>query len=242
MERVGEGWVSAVAVAGASGGGTISHNVLGLTVPGVPPSPAAHPLCTHHRQVDSLAWVSDSALLVSSRLLVGGGDGGGIEDTIAPLCMLTWEWQGIQPAQGTLKLSGSILLCGCTCFLENTKYKLPQSCLMPDSPVCRLPSAEFFALSAIAADATELQPGPWLRTVTLAQVRCLLPSMPPAAVLRALTVPLTPPACLLPVCGCLCVCAVGRDRAEPPQVVGRPHQARSPPAAQRDPRGCGVPR
>ena len=59
-------------------------------------------LSLHHRQVDSLAWVRDGALLVASRLLVGGGG----EDTIAPLCMLTWEWQGVQPAQGTLKLSG----------------------------------------------------------------------------------------------------------------------------------------
>jgi hypothetical protein len=39
-----------------------------------------------------MSWVEPAALLVSSRLLVGG-----FEDAYAPLCMLTWQGEAPQP-------------------------------------------------------------------------------------------------------------------------------------------------
>ena len=50
-------------------------------------------------QVDTISWVAESAILVSSKLLSGGA-----EEPFAPLCMLTW--QGAEPTQEGLKLSG----------------------------------------------------------------------------------------------------------------------------------------
>ena len=69
--------------------GTYLHHLPALPAPTTPLS-----------QVDSLSWVAGSAILASSKLLSGGE-----EDCIAPLCMLTW--QGEEPTQGTLLLSGA---------------------------------------------------------------------------------------------------------------------------------------
>jgi len=53
-------------------------------------------------QVDSLCWVSPSAMLVSSKLVAGGGE----EEPFAPLCMLTWAPGQADPSADNLELSG----------------------------------------------------------------------------------------------------------------------------------------
>lgn len=65
--------------------------------------PAAARCC--RPQVDSLAWVAPSAILVSCKLLTDG-----VEENFAPLAMLTW--QGRAPAADNADLTGAIWWVG----------------------------------------------------------------------------------------------------------------------------------
>ena len=74
----------------------------------------------------------------------------------------------------------------CQVRLDSDVATLPgpcERCCLQNVSGRLLACAEFFALSAIAADTAELQPGPWLRTATLAQVRVAstLHTRPPPA-------------------------------------------------------------
>ena len=51
--------------------------------------------------MDTISWVAESAILVSSMLLTDGA-----AESYAPLCMLTWA--GKQPTPDTFVLSGGL--------------------------------------------------------------------------------------------------------------------------------------
>lgn len=72
---------------------------IGLPLPLAARCSLPRPRCLLRLQVDSVAWVAPSALLVSCKLMAAGG-----EESFAPLAMLSWE--GADPAQGAVDLSG----------------------------------------------------------------------------------------------------------------------------------------